>query len=233
MNKKSSASSDRARISLQKHEIEYAGRQVAGGAKAVRRAKKALGHVTSRPKVMAKARELGSKKARKLTTPRDLLIAELKDLYSAETQLVKALPKMAKAATAPALQAAFKNHLDETHDHVARLEGIMEQLGESPRGKHCVAMEGLVKEGAEMIGENASPAMKDLGLIMAAQKVEHYEIAGYGCARTLADLIREEKIVKLLQATLDEEGKADKLLTQIAQELSLEPIPVRGEALVM
>ena len=158
----------------------------------------------------------------KLSTPRDLLVHELKDLYSAENQLVKALPKMAKAATDPDLKKAFTDHLEQTKGHVARLEKIMSILDESPKGLKCKAMEGLVAEGKETIEEDAEPAIKDLALITAAQKVEHYEISGYGSARTVAELIGETKIAKILQDTLDEEGTADKLLTGIAQNVSLE-----------
>lgn len=165
----------------------------------------------------------------KITTPRDLLIEELKDLYSAENQLVKALPKMAKAAASEELKEAFTTHLRETEKHVQRLEEVMKRLDESPRGKKCMAMEGLIEEGKETIDEDASDGMKDLALITAAQKVEHYEIAGYGCARTLAELAGEERIAKTLQQTLDEEGKTDKLLTEIAMELSLEPAGVDEE----
>jgi ferritin-like metal-binding protein YciE len=163
-----------------------------------------------------------------ISTPRELLIEELKDLYSAENQLVKALPKMAKAATSPELQEAFETHLEETKGHAQRLEEIMDELAESPRGKKCVAMEGLIAEGKEIMEEDATPAMLDLALIGAAQKVEHYEIAGYGTARTLAELAGETKVAKLLQKTLDEEGKTDKLLTAIASELSIEE-PVQAE----
>ena len=158
----------------------------------------------------------------KLTSPRDLLVHDLKDLYSAETQLIKALPKMAKAASTPELKQAFTDHLEQTRGHAARLEQIMTILDESPRGKKCKAMEGLVEEGKETIEEDAEPSIKDLALITAAQKVEHYEIAGYGSARTLAELIGESKVAKILQQTLDEEGNADKLLTGIAQGVSLE-----------
>jgi len=157
-----------------------------------------------------------------LTSPRELLIEELKDLYSAENQLIKALPHMVKAANSDELKAAFQNHLKQTNRHVDRLVHIMEQLGESPRGKKCKAMEGLVKEGKEMIEEEGEPAVLDLGLIGAAQKVEHYEIAGYGCARTLAELIGEPRIAKALQQTLNEEGETDKLLTEVAMGLNVE-----------
>jgi ferritin-like metal-binding protein YciE len=157
-----------------------------------------------------------------LSTPRDLLINELKDLYSAETQLIRALPKMAKAATASELQEAFETHLEETKEHARRLEEIMANLDESPRGKKCVAMEGLIEEGKEVLEEDADPSILDLALIGAAQKVEHYEIAGYGTARTLAELAGETKTAKVLQKTLDEEGKTDKLLTSIAGNISVE-----------
>ena len=158
----------------------------------------------------------------KISTPRDLVVEELKDLYSAENQLVKALPKMAKAATSEELREAFETHLQETEVHVQRLEKIGKQLGESMKGKKCKAMEGLVEEGKEVMEEDAEPALLDLALIGAAQKVEHYEIAGYGTARTLAELAGEKDVAEQLQETLDEEGKTDKLLTEIAMELNLE-----------
>ena len=157
-----------------------------------------------------------------INSPRDLLVEELKDLYSAEKQLTKALPKMAKAADSEELAEAFNNHLAETIVHVERLETIMQDLDESPRGKNCKAMEGLIEEGQEVMEEDATPALLDLALITAAQKVEHYEIAGYGCARTLAELSGQASIAKMLQRTLDEEGKTDKLLTDIALGLSFE-----------
>ena len=158
----------------------------------------------------------------KISSPRDLLVEELKDLYSAENQLIKALPKMAKAADSDELREAFETHLKETEEHAARLEKIGEQLGESMKGKKCKAMEGLVAEGKEIMEEDAVPAMLDLALIGAAQKVEHYEIAGYGTARTLAELAGESEVAETLQETLDEEGKTDKLLTEIAMELNVE-----------
>lgn len=158
-----------------------------------------------------------------LSTTRELLVQELKDLFSAENQLIKALPKMAKAASAPELKEAFTKHLAETKEHAARLEKIMKDLDESPRGKKCMAMEGLLEEGKEAMQEDALPFIKDLGLITAAQKVEHYEIAGYGCARTLAELSDEPKVAKLLQKTLDEEGRTDHLLTEIALGLDISP----------
>jgi ferritin-like metal-binding protein YciE len=155
----------------------------------------------------------------KLDSLRKLFIEELRDLYSAENQLVKALPKMAKAASAPELQDAFRNHLEETKNQVTRLETIFEVLGKTARGKTCKAMEGLVQEGAELMKEDAEPAILDAGLIAAAQRVEHYEMAGYGTVRTYARLLSETKAEKLLQETLDEEGEADKKLTQLAETI--------------
>ena len=157
----------------------------------------------------------------KISTPRDLLVEELKDLYSAENQLLKALPKMAKAATNEALKAAFETHLEQTEGHVQRLEEIGEQLGESMKGKKCKAMEGLIAEGKEIIEEDAEPALLDLALIGAAQKVEHYEISGYGTVRTLAQIAGEKDIVSALQQTLDEEGATDKLLTKLASNIDV------------
>jgi ferritin-like metal-binding protein YciE len=148
----------------------------------------------------------------------DLFIDQLKDLYNAENQLVKALPKMAKASTAPELKNAFEAHLEETKGHVERLEQIFDQLGTSPGGKTCKAMKGLVEEGAEMIGEDAEPEIMDAGLIAAAQRVEHYEMSGYGVVRTFAKLLGNEDAARLLQETLEEEGAADKKLTQIAEK---------------
>ncbi len=159
---------------------------------------------------------------KKISTPRDLLVEELKDLYSAENQLLKALPKMAEAASSNELREAFETHLDQTQIHVERLNQIGAQLGKSMTGKKCKAMAGLVAEGAEIMEEDAEPAMLDLALIGSAQKVEHYEIAGYGTTRTLAELAEEPAIAQMLQTTLDEEGETDKLLTKIAAEMDLE-----------
>ncbi len=151
-----------------------------------------------------------------LETLKDLYVHELKDLYSAEKQLLKALPKMAKAATNEQLAAGFTQHLGETKEHVARLEQILKDLGQSTRGPKCKGMEGLVAEGQEMIEEEADEEVRDAGLISAAQRTEHYEIAGYGCARTYAELLGEKAAAKILQQTLDEEGATDKKLTQLA-----------------
>ncbi len=165
----------------------------------------------------------------KIKSPRDLLVHELKDLYSAENQLTKALPRMAKAASSGELKEAFLNHLKQTEGQIARLEKIGKQLDESMKGKKCKAMEGLIAEGKETMEEDAEPVMLDLALIGAAQKVEHYEIAGYGTARTLAEIAGEDDIAEILQETLDEEGETDKLLTEIAMELNVEAVGAGGD----
>ena len=148
---------------------------------------------------------------------RELYVEGIKDLYSAENQILKALPKMAKAASSPQLQQAFQMHLEQTQGQVQRLERIFEKLGASPKGKTCKAMEGLVAEGEELLKEDADPAVLDAGLIAAAQRVEHYEIAGYGTVRTYARLLKDNEAAQLLQQTLDEEGETDKKLTQLAE----------------
>ena len=153
----------------------------------------------------------------KLQTLNDLLHHELKDLYSAENQLVKALPKMAKAATNADLKAGFEEHLEQTKGHVERLDQIGEQLGMKLTGHKCKAMEGLIEEGAELIGEDAEDSVRDAGLIGAAQRVEHYEMAGYGTCRTWARLLGYENQAQLLQMTLDEEKQTDLDLTDIAE----------------
>jgi ferritin-like metal-binding protein YciE len=158
----------------------------------------------------------------KLSTLRELFIDELKDLYSAETQITKALPKLVKASSAPALQQAFEHHLEETKNHVSRLEQIFDQLNESPKGKTCEAMKGLLKEGDERLGEDGDPDVLDAGIIAAAQRVEHYEIAAYGSARTYAELLGEREAVRLLSETLEEEKAADSKLTQVAQKINVE-----------
>lgn len=158
----------------------------------------------------------------KLVTPRDLLVQELKDLHSVETQLLKALPRMIKGASHPELRNVFSRHLEETREHVHRIEMIATRLDESVRGKRSRAMEGLIEEARDVLESDAASEIKDLALIAAAQKVEHYEIAGYGCARTLADLIGESELADILQETLDEEGTADKLLTEVAMSINVE-----------
>src|SRR3984885_1064199 len=154
---------------------------------------------------------------------KELYIDELKDLYNAENQLVKALPKMAKAAESDDLRKGFEGHLEQTRGHVNRLEKIFQGLDESPKGKKCKGMEGLIEEGSEMIEEHDESEMRDAGLISAAQRVEHYEIAGYGCVRTYASLLGEDEAAALLEQTLEEEKETDQKLTQLAEKINAEP----------
>ncbi len=156
-----------------------------------------------------------------MSSLRDLYIEELKDLYSAENQLLKALPKMAKAATAKSLKNGFESHLKQTREHVARLKKVCQQVKASPGGKTCKGMQALIEEGNEVISENAEPEVKDAALIAAAQRVEHYEMAGYGCVRTYAKLLGYKQAEKTLQKTLDEEGATDKKLTQLAERINV------------
>jgi ferritin-like metal-binding protein YciE len=151
-----------------------------------------------------------------METLRDLYVDGLKDLYSAEKQILKALPSMAKKASHPALKKAFMKHESQTRMQVKRLERICRDLGESPRGKKCIGMEGLIKEAKELIAERPDPDVLDAGLIEKAQHVEHYEMAGYGCARTYAKILGYQDQAALLQQTLNEEGDTDKLLTTLA-----------------
>lgn len=157
---------------------------------------------------------------------RKLYIDELKDLYNAENQLIKALPKMAKAATSPDLKAGFEEHLKQTQEQVARLEKIFDGLGQSPKGKHCNGMEGLIKEGGEIIEEGPEPEELNAGLIAAAQRVEHYEMAGYGCVRTYAKLLGENDAAALLEQTLKEEKETDAKLTKLAGTINVEAMNV-------
>jgi ferritin-like metal-binding protein YciE len=154
--------------------------------------------------------------ATKVKNLEDLYIDLLKDLYSAETQIEKALPKMAKAAQSPELKKGFEEHLNQTHAHVERLKEVFSGLDASPKGKKCVGMEGLLKEGDELMKENINPEVLDAGLIAAAQKVEHYEIASYGTVRTYAQTLGYGDAALLLQKTLDEEGTTNKKLTKLA-----------------
>jgi len=158
----------------------------------------------------------------KLMTLHDLFVAELKDIYHAENQLVKALPKMAKAATSEELRAGFETHLEETEGQVERLDKIFEMLDMAPRGKKCEAMQSLIKEGKEMMEEDAEDAVLDAALIAAAQKVEHYEIASYGTLRTYAQMLGMDEAAALLQETLDEESATDEKLTELAQTINAE-----------
>ena len=151
---------------------------------------------------------------------RDLYIDELKDMYNAENQLVKALPKMAKAASSDELRQGFEQHLEQTRGHVQRLEQIFKSLDESPKGKKCAGMEGLVKEGSEVMEEEFEGALMDAALIGAAQRVEHYEIAAYGTASEFAKLLGESEHVRLLEKTLQEEKETDENLTELAKEIN-------------
>ena len=153
---------------------------------------------------------------------RKLYVEELKDLYSAEKQILQALPRMAKKAKNPQLKAGFEEHVRQTEEHVRRLDQIFEGLGKSPRGKKCKGMEGLLEEGKEVMQEDMDDETRDAALIAAAQRVEHYEIAGYGTVRTYAQLLGEKEAVKLLQQTLDEEGMTDKKLTALAEAINVE-----------
>jgi ferritin-like metal-binding protein YciE len=152
-----------------------------------------------------------------LETLQDLYIHELKDLYSAEKQLIRALPKMAKAAKNQQLADGFKEHLEQTKEHAARIEKILAKHKKSTRGSRCKGMEGIIAEGAEMVEEQADAEVKDAGLIAAAQRVEHYEMAGYGTARTYAEMLGDNEGAKLLQTTLQEEAATDEKLTKLAK----------------
>jgi ferritin-like metal-binding protein YciE len=154
-----------------------------------------------------------------LDTLEKLYISELCDLYSAENQLLKALPKMAKAASSPELKETFEKHLEQTKGHVERLERIFEQLDESPKGKACQAMKGLIKEGSEILTEDGEDSVLDAGIIVAAQKVEHYEIASYGSVRTFAHLLGKDEAARLLQSTLNEESETNEILNQLAESI--------------
>jgi ferritin-like metal-binding protein YciE len=157
----------------------------------------------------------------------ELFVDELKDLYSAESQLIKALPKMAKAATSVNLRAGFEHHLEQTKEHARRLEEICTELGEKPTGKKCGGMEGLIGEGKEMMEEFDGDVL-DAALISAAQRVEHYEIAGYGTVRTYAELLGKDRAVELLEETLTEEKETDQKLTELAVTINVEAINPEG-----
>jgi ferritin-like metal-binding protein YciE len=152
----------------------------------------------------------------------ELYVDELKDLFNAENQLTKALPKMAKAASSEDLRQAFQQHLEQTKGHVERLEQVFEMLGKKATGKKCMGMEGLVKEGAEIMAEDFSDDVMDAALISAAQRVEHYEIAGYGTVCAFADLLGESEQASLLRETLEEEKETDQKLTDLSKEINVE-----------
>ena len=153
----------------------------------------------------------------KLDSLQKLYIDELRDLYNAENQLLKALPKMAKGASSEELKNAFEKHLGQTETHVERLEQVFAELDQTPKGKTCRAMKGLIEEGSEILKEDGEKSVLDAGIIVAAQKVEHYEIAGYGSVRTFAKLLGQDKAAELLQTTLDEESETNELLNQLAE----------------
>jgi ferritin-like metal-binding protein YciE len=164
-----------------------------------------------------------------LRTLKDLLIGELNDLYDAETQLVKALPKFAKAASNRGLKEGFENHCEQTKDHVNRLERAFEILSVSPESKTCHAMKGLVEEGSEAISTDAPDSLRDASLIGAAQRVAHYEIAAYGTARSFAQALEEEEVARLLQETLDEERATDERLTELSEKVNVDAVLVGSE----
>ncbi len=164
----------------------------------------------------------------KLDSLQKLYIEELRDLYNAENQLVKALPKMAKHASHQELKQAFEDHLEQTKEHVERLDEIFKRLDERPTGKTCKGMKGLIEEGSEILEKDGDESVLDAALIGAAQRVEHYEIAGYGTVRTFANMLGENEAAELLQQTLDEEGEADKLLTELAESVVNVEAPTAG-----
>ena len=151
---------------------------------------------------------------------KELYIDELKDLYNAENQLVKALPKMARAASSDELRGEFEEHLEQTKGHVKRLEKIFQALGESPKGKKCKGMEGLIVEGSEVMQEGYEGGVMDSALIGAAQRVEHYEIAGYGTVRSMAETLGQSYHVSLLEETLEEEKETDEKLSELAAQIN-------------
>ena len=155
--------------------------------------------------------------AGKVKNLEDLLVDQLKDLYSAEGQIINALPKMAKAATNEELRMGFEQHLEQTRQQQKRIEDMFQYLEGSPRGKKCVGMEGLIAEGDEVMKEDMEPQARDAALIAAAQKVEHYEISGYGTAATYADMLGKKEVGQLLKQTLNEEEMTDQKLTKMAK----------------
>ncbi|MEA2690636.1 MAG: hypothetical protein QOJ16_23 [Acidobacteriota bacterium] len=162
-----------------------------------------------------------------IDTLQKLYVEELRDLHSAERQIIQALPRMIKAATSPELKAGLQEHLDVTKEQLARLDQIFEKLGKKGTGKKCKGMEGVLADGKELLEEDMAPEVLDAGIISAAQHVEHYEMAGYGTVRTYAQLLGEKEAAKLLQQTLDEEGDADKKLTKLAERINVEAeVPV-------
>jgi len=160
---------------------------------------------------------------------KELYVEELRDIYDAENQLVKALPEMAKAATSEELRSGFEEHLEQTKEHVRRLEQVLNDLGEKAKGKKCKGMQGLVSEGKEIIEEDFEDDVKDAALISAAQRVEHYEIAAYGTVRTYAEILGEQNAVSLLEKTLQEEKETDEKLTELAEGINVEAAAAEPE----
>jgi len=159
----------------------------------------------------------------------ELYVDELRDIYNAENQLVKALPKMAKAATSDELRTGFEEHLEQTRGHVQRLDQIFKALGEKPSGKRCKGMEGLIAEGQEMMDEDFEDDAMDAALISAAQRVEHYEIAAYGTVHTYAELLGEDEAAQLLEQTLEEEKETDQKLTELAGDINVQAMEEGAE----
>src|SRR6202163_4146532 len=160
---------------------------------------------------------------------REVYVDELKDLFDAENRLVKAIPRMAKAATSERLRSGFEEHLEQTRGHVDRLKEIFDAMGEKATGKKCAGMMGIVKEGEEIMDEDFEGEVMDAALISAAQRVEHYEIAAYGCVRTWAELLGESDASALLEKTLEEEKETDEKLTELAEEINVQAKSERGE----
>jgi len=158
----------------------------------------------------------------KLTTLQDLFVEELKDIYDAEKRIVQALPKMAKAVSSEELAKAITDHLEATKNHVTRLEQVFAEIGRTPARKKCEGMVGLLEEGKEVLETDGEPAVKDAAVIASAQRVEHYEMAGYGCLRTWSEILGYTEAARLLEQTLDEEKEADELLTEIASNINPE-----------
>ena len=159
---------------------------------------------------------------------KELYLKELRDIYDAEKQIAKALPKMAKTVSSSELRRALERHLDQTKNHVSRLEQIFEALDESPKGESCDGMEGLIEEGSDIMDEDMDAEAKDAGLISAAQRVEHYEIAAYGTVRTYANILGDKKAASLLQETLDEEKETDQKLTGLAEGINVKAAAARA-----
>ena len=156
----------------------------------------------------------------KIASLEDLFVDQMKDLYNAEKQLTRALPKMAKASNAPELRQVIERHLEVTKRQAERLEKLFEEMGLPAKGKTCQGMKGLIEEGQELVNEKIDPEVLDAGIIGAAQRVEHYEIAGYGTARTIAETLGNKKAAKLLEQTLNEEKAADEMLTRVAEKIN-------------